>query len=208
MNEALNWRYAVKKFDSTAILSEKEIHQIIESIRLSPSSLGLQPYKVIVVENQELREKLIPVSWDQDKVAKSSHLLVLACYNKLDENFIDARINLLKRVQGLSDERATSYKERIMTFIKGMSPESQAEWIKKQAYIALGIALASLAQMKIDSCPMEGFTPSEYDRILGLEKSGLTTTLVLPIGRRAANDYNASLPKARNSLDEFAVFLK
>lgn len=208
MNENLNWRYAVKKFDPDFLVSEKQLWDITEAARLSPSSLGLQPYKLVIIEDRKIREQLIEHSWGQDKVANSSHLLLFASYKEISTELIDAHIELVKRVQNYGEEKAHAFRKMITGFIGSISREQLEQWSKHQAYLALGNTINTLAQMKIDSCPMEGFIAEKYDQILGLDKLGLTTTVILPIGKRASDDPYASLSKARKSRDEFTLFIK
>ncbi len=205
MLENLRWRYATKKFDPDYIVPQASLDFIIDAVRLSASSLGLQPYKLMIIRDKSLREKLVEHSWGQDKVVNSSHLLVLAVNTKIDDGLIDQHLDLVREIQKLPEEKINAFREMIKGFLSQSSEAQLLQWSKHQAYIALGNLLTVLAEMKIDSCPMEGFIAKEYDRILGLNEMGLTSTLVLPIGKRSSDDHYAHAPKVRKSKDDFVI---
>lgn len=205
MLENLRWRYATKKFDPDFVVPDASIDFLIEATRLTASSFGLQPYKLMVIKDKALRQKLIEHSWGQDKVMNSSHLLLLVTHKNIDETMVNQHLDLVCEVQKIPAEKLSGYKEMMMGFIHNFSPEQRQQWAKHQSYIALGNLLTVLAEMKIDSCPMEGFAATEYDRILGLDKMGLTATLALPIGKRASDDTYAQLHKVRKAKDNFVI---
>ncbi len=201
----LMWRYAVKKFDSKRKISEEELHIFLESLRLTASSFGLQPWKFIVVENTKLRKELLTHSWNQAQVVDASHLIVLCRRIHIDAQFVEEYVSDLMQKTWADNRALEWYKNMMLGFISGLDENAQKNWAEKQVYIALWSALSTLAQMKIDSCPMEGFSKEKYDEILGLSELGLASTLVLPIGYRAEDDIYASRDKIRYSLDKLII---
>lgn len=201
--DALNWRYAVKKFDSTKKIPEAELEQLLEALRLSPSSYGLQPWKFIVISDQDTKEKLKPHSYNQSQVADCSHLVVLCRVNNIDEAYIEKYIKSIAETRGQEVEELDGYKGMMSGALLGHEkPCFLRNWANKQVYIALGNLLTSAALMNIDACPMEGFMPAEYDEILGLKEKGLSSVVVCPIGYRSPEDDYAKAKKVRFSTDE------
>lgn len=199
----LEWRYACKKFDSTKKVSEEDFNKLLESLRLTASSYGLQPWKFVVVENTELREKLVAASWNQEQVKDASHLIVL-CSPTVDEAHIDRYLEDQAKTRNQNIEDLAGFKKMLM-MIANKSPEDQYIWAKNQVYIALGTLLTVCANLKIDSCPMEGFKAKEYDEILGLKDMGLTSMVVCPVGYRAADDKYGGLAKVRFPIEDLTI---
>lgn len=200
--EALNWRYAVKRYKNISI-SETELEQILETIRLTPTSLGLQPFKVIRIESPEKRELIKPIFNNQPQSVEASHVLVFAAFTELTEEQIKEYINRISKTRNKPVEELEGFKRNILNFTKNMSPSEFIEWAKKQTYIALGMAMSSAAMLRIDSTPMEGFKHDELDRFLDLSTQKLTSSVVLTVGKRdSAIDFLASAPKVRKSSDE------
>lgn len=201
----LKWRYACKEFDATKKLTEAQLYDLLEALRLTPSSFGMQPWKFIVVENPELREQLVEASWKQQQVKDASHLLVLCAPLKIDEKFVDDFLNSTAKTRGQDVSELDGFKGMLMKMIVGKSPEGQMTWSKNQIYIALGNLMTVCANLKIDCCPMEGFVPKKYDEILGLAKIGLTSVLVAPVGFRSESDKYSNLAKSRFTQDEVVI---
>jgi len=196
--EALNWRYAPKVFDPTRIIPAETWAALEHTMVLTPSSYGLQPWKFIVVRDKALREQLVHVSWRQRQVADCSHLVVMTVKKEMSEEHVDKFINRIAEVRGGTPDALMGYRKMMVgDVVTGERSRYPTEWAKYQAYIALGSLMTSAALLGIDSCPMEGFVPEEYDRILDLGKEGLTTTVLLPLGYRSEADRYASLPKVR-----------
>ena len=192
---ALNWRYATKVFDPTKKIPADTWSALEESLVLTPSSFGLQPWKFIVVRDQELREQLVAHSWRQRQVADCSHLVVMAVKKELSVEDIDAFILRMAEVRGGGAESLAGFRKMVVgTRDQGYMTK---EWAKMQAYIALGQFMTTCALLGIDTCPMEGFVAAKYDEILGLEGQGLTTAVLCPAGYRHADDRYAALPKIR-----------
>ena len=199
--DALNWRYATKAFDPSQTIQSEAWDAIEESMVLTPSSFGLQPWKFIVVTDPDIKQQLLPHSWNQQQVVDCSHLVVLAAQGPIGETEIENFINTTHAVRGGEKESLQFYRDMMGGFVAKMSDEQLMTWAKNQIYIALGQLMASAAFLKIDACPMEGIIPTEYDKILGLEGTGYFTTVVCPMGYRSVDDKYASLPKVRFSKD-------
>ena len=196
--DVLNWRYAVKKFDSTKKLSLEQVNDIEELLRLTPSSYGLQPWKFIVISDQKLKEELRPHSWDQSQITDCSHLVVMCRLNTIDESHIDKYIALAAEAKGVTPADLEGYKKMMVGGLLGRErPCYLRNWANKQVYLALGALLTSAAVMGIDTCPMEGFSADEYNKILELEEKGLSAVVVCALGYRSEEDKYADMPKVR-----------
>ncbi len=202
---ALQWRYATKVFDSEQKLSSEQVQELLEAANLTATSYGLQPFQVVLVENPELREQLLPHAYGQKQVTDASHLLVFAT-REIDEAYVDAYIARTAEARGSNPEALAGFKKMLMGIVN-MSPEKQAIWAKNQAYIALGNVMTVAAGLGIDSCPMEGLNPAQFDAVLGLESLGLKTAVALPVGHRDNSDKYATSNKVRLSLEEFVIKL-
>tara|TARA_R110002050_G_C8962575_1_gene514671 strand:+ start:17986 stop:18615 length:630 start_codon:yes stop_codon:yes gene_type:complete len=200
--ENLNWRYATKQFDTTKKVSGSDLELIKEAINLTATSYGLQTYKVLIVENPAVREQLLPASWGQVQITQASHLLVFCSNTKVTPENIDTYLKLKSEVQGIDLENLAGYGEFMKSTIGGFPAEATQAWSKSQTYIALGTALAACAELKIDSCPMEGFDAVKYGEILGLDAKGLSAAVVLPIGYRSTEDNTQNAKKVRKPLTE------
>jgi nitroreductase/dihydropteridine reductase len=204
--EALNWRYATKEFDPSKKISDADLNTLVESLRLSPSSFGLQPWKFVLVEDKEKREALLPKSWNQKQVVDASHLFVLCRYEKFTDEDVDRFIKdtATKRSQDIAE--VEGYAKMIKGFVGGQDEATHIQWMNLQVYIALGFLMETAALMNIDACPMEGFSKPDYDEILDLPSKGLRSTVVCPVGYRADSDKYATLAKIR--YDQNDVILK
>lgn len=192
----MNWRYATKSYDISQKVEEKDLDLIIDSGILSPSSFGLQPYKIIRVENIELRKKLRDAAWGQTPVTDASHFLVLAARTDVDASYVDKFVDMIAKERGVSKDSLQGYSDMMKGSISAKGA-SVTDWAKMQAYIALGTMLTVAAQSGIDSTPMEGFDSAKFDEILGLKAMNLTSTVALAIGRRSKDDTYANLKKVR-----------
>jgi len=202
--ERLNHRYATKLFDATKKVSEDDLNKLLEAIRLSASSIGLQAYQVLVVENPEIRKKLRAASYDQSQITDASHLLVFAVDYDFNQKDADNYIQLVADTRKIPVENLKSYADMVNGAIN--KPAAQLEeWLTKQVYIALGYGLVASANLGIDSCPMEGFNAAEYDSILNLPALGLKSKVVLALGYRSADDKYQYLTKVRRSKEEFFI---
>jgi nitroreductase len=197
--DALNWRYATKVFDTSKKIPAETWAALEESLVLTPSSFGLQPWKFIVVSNPELRESLVAHAWNQRQVADASHLVVMTVRTGYTEADVDANMHRIAEVRGGTSDALAGYKNMIMGAVvnAGYSDKELTQWSKCQAYIALGQFMANAALLGIDTCPMEGFVPAKFDEALGLKDTGYTSAVLCPAGYRSADDKYAVLPKVR-----------
>lgn len=199
--ESLNWRYATKKFD-TKKLEQSQVDLVLESLRLTASSYGLQPMKIVVVENPEVREELVGHSWGQRQVADASHLLVMCRQNDMTDADVDHFIDLVAETRQMPKEDLKQYSEMMKGSVVKLPVEQKAIWMSNQVYLGMGNLLTVCAAEGIDACPMEGFDKAAYDRILNLEEKGLNSVVVCPIGYRSEEDHYAQLAKVRKPMDE------
>ena len=200
--ENLKWRYATKKFDSSKKISTDKLEKLKEAIQLSVSSYGLQLYKVIIVENATLREKLKPASWGQDQIKEASHLIVFCNYPDVNDKHVDDFLNMTAKSQGIEVKNLSGYGDFMKSKIKEMTTSDSFHWTSRQTYLALGNLLSACAELKIDSCPMEGFEPEKYNEILGVSKQGLNAAVIATIGYRSNEDHTQNRPKVRKPIND------
>jgi len=194
----LNWRYATKAFDYSKTISLEVWNALEETLILTPSSCGLQPWKFIVVTGPETKARLRPHSWNQSQVTDCSHYVVFASLLKITESDVDKFLARTVEVRGCTLESLQSFRGMVVgEVIHGPRSKVAAEWAVRQAYIALGNFMTAAALLQVDTCPMEGFVPAEYDKILGLPEKGLTATVCCAAGYRSETDKYARLPKVR-----------
>lgn len=198
--EKLNWRYATKKFDSSYKMNESEVELVKSVIQLSPASYGLQPYKVLIVTNPEIREKLKEVSWNQPQITDSSAVLVFVRNKVVDETEVDTFVDNIVKTRGVPKEMLAQYESMMKYAVSSQTEEQKATWVDKQIYLALGNLLTSLSVLGLDSCPMEGFDKSKYDEILGLENT--SSVVVCAIGKRDESDETQNYRKVRKSTED------
>ncbi len=198
--ENLKWRYATKKYDTTRKVSETQINSIKEAIRLSASSYGLQLFKVLDIRSRELRERLQPATWGQSQVTEASHFFVFCNYLNVNDGHVDEYMDLKASTQELELNAIKGYGDFVKTKLSLKSPEEKQWWTAKQTYIALANAMNACAELNIDSTPMEGFDPEDYNRILDLESQGLSASVLLAIGYRSEKDTAQHGKKVRKSI--------
>ncbi len=202
--DALQWRYAVRKFSEEKIPKE-QLDPLLEAVCLSPSSYGLQPYRIMVVESKSVQQQLLPFSFGQDWVAENSHLLVFAAHAQIGDATVDRYIEQYAKRTETPSAELSGFSEHVKSALADKTPEQQQEWAHQQAYVALGNLLTCAALMKIDACPITGFDRQAYDQVLGLEGMGLTTTVICPIGRRHPDDTQAERPKVRFDQEDLVL---
>ncbi len=200
--ENLEWRYATKKFDAKQKIAEKDLQILLNSMRLTASSYGLQPYHIMVITDPEIRKKLQPVSWGQTQIVDASHLIVLANKTEVDADWIDTYLTNVSETRNIPLEALNAYADFMKSKILVLSPKEQAEWASKQNYLVLGNLLSAAAELKIDTCPMEGFEAEAYNEILGLSEKGLNATVVTAIGYRSSEDETQHYAKVRQPESE------
>lgn len=206
--EDLRWRYSTKKFDSTKTISDADFKVLMEVIALVPSSNGLQPYKFMVVENPEIRQKLREKSWNQSQVTDASHLVVMCAYIQLNEWHIDEFITLNQVVRAAEPEKLVGFSMHLKNSIISKPLEEMTANNENQVYIALGHLLHAAAQMRIDSSPMEGFQKQAYDEILGLKEKNLKSVVVCALGYRSEEDAYQHQKKVRKNVGDLFEWLK
>ena len=206
--EALNWRYATKKMNGQTVPQEK-LDYILEATRLSPSSSGLQPYEIFVISNPELLETIKPFAFNQSQVTECSHLLVFAAWDGYSLERITKVFDRTVAERGLPADTMDEYKTRLWGMYEPLSQEWHANHAARQAYIALGVAMAAAAEQQVDATPMEGFSADEMDKLLGLKELGLKSAVILPLGYRdAANDWLVNMKKVRTPKEAFITEIK
>ena len=203
---ALHWRYATKRMNGTKIPKEK-LDIILDAIALAPSSYGLQPYTILVIEDKSLLEKIKPIASNQPQITEASALLVFAAWDQLTQQHIDDYFTRIEMIRKVSQDSLKNMKTLIEEQLKN-SDSDNLIWNSKQAYIALGIALIAAAEENIDSTPMEGFDKNELDKLLKLKEKGLTSVVIMPLGYRdSENDYLEKLKKVRRENDKLFIRL-
>lgn len=202
----LKWRYATKKYNAEKV-SEEKVNQILEAINLTASSCGIQPYRVLVVSNPEIRAQLGAGSFN-GQILNSSHLLVFAAFNEISTTYIEEYIKMAEKQRNLPEGGMDDLKNKLINYFSANSAEANAIWANKQAYIGLGTALVAAAELKIDTTPMEGFDAQQFNEVLGLKEKGLHAAVILSLGYRdAENDYFANMVKVRLPIEEFSAFV-
>lgn len=201
--EQLNWRYATKQFDPSKKIPP-EIWAVLEqSLVLSPSSFGLQPWKFLVIHNSEIRHQLVEHSWGQKQVVDASHLVVFAIKKNIDAAYVDRYILRMADVQQVPVDSLQGFANVVKGSLNQRpSPSDIDAWSTRQVYIALGQFMTTAAMLEVDTCPMEGFVPAQYDAMLGLTEQGYASVVVCPAGYRSAEDKYAAKPKVRFKTQE------
>lgn len=201
--ENLNWRYATKQFNSSKTISPNDIETLKKVMQLTPSSYGLQPYKILIIEDKEIRQKLTPVSYNQPQIEDASHMVVLANMNDFGDELVDNYIDNVINIRKSSKEDLKDYANMMKSTLGQLNKEQKANWTAKQAYIVAGNLLSAAAELKIDACPMEGFSSEDYNKILDLNSQNLNTAVVITLGYRSKEDktqHNIKVRKPENQL--------
>ncbi|MDB4925891.1 NAD(P)H-dependent oxidoreductase [Mucilaginibacter sp.] len=203
----LNWRYATKKFDSTKKLSAEQLDTLLAAVRLSPSSAGLQPYKILVVTDPEIRAQLREAAHGQPQLTDASAVIVFAAETNLDEAYVANYIDRIAATRGIDRANLEVFEQNIKGNIDRMAEDQKIVWNHKQSYIALGVLLSAAAELGIDACPMEGFAAGKFDEILGLKELGLASSVIAPIGFRADDDIFSNAIKVRRPTEELFIHI-
>ena len=201
----LNTRYATKVFDPTKKVSEADMEKLLEAIRLSASSYGLQPYKILVVEDPQIRAELRKFAWDQSQITDASALLIFAADVDTNAKSVDEFVDLVSHTRNIPKDALSGYADMMKGSIQGQTPEQIETWVSKQAYIALGFGLVTAAILDLNACPMEGFSPSDFDRILDINKLGLKSKVIMAVGYRSDEDHYAHLAKVRQKKEDLFI---
>lgn len=204
---ALNWRYATKKMNGNQVPEEK-VNTILEAARLAPTSSGLQPFSVILITDPELKKQILPIAHNQSQIVDSSHLLVFAAWDNIDEKRIDEAFNRTLNERGMPQNAMDDYKNRLLSIYGTKTTEENFQFAARQSYIGLGMALTAAAMEKVDSTPMEGFNAQALDELLNLKEKGLRSVTLLPLGYRdESGDWLVNLKKVRKAKDHFVIHL-
>lgn len=202
--DTLKWRYATKKFDSSKKVNQELVDQIIEATRLAPTSSGLQPFQIIEITNQEIKEKIVPIAYNQQQIADCSHLLVFATWDNYTTERIDHIYHLITTERKQSADQYKPYTDRLKSVYLNRPAHENFEHAARQAYIAFGFAIAEAADLGVDTTPMEGFDNEALDDLLQLKAKGLKSVTLLPLGYRdESNDWLVHLKKVRHPESEF-----
>jgi nitroreductase len=207
--EKLTWRYATKKMDPQKTVPQEKVERILEAVRLTPTSSGLQPFEIIVVTNREIREKIQAIAWDQSQVTDGSHLLVFAAWDNYTADRINMMFDLTNQERGSTSESWENYRKMLLGNYPLRSADENFQHAARQTYIALGVALVAAAFEGVDSTPMEGFDNKALDDILNLQAKGLKSVTIMPLGYREADkDWLVNLKKVRKPYDQFVTEVK
>tara|TARA_R110000751_G_scaffold76882_4_gene155125 strand:+ start:610 stop:1242 length:633 start_codon:yes stop_codon:yes gene_type:complete len=205
--ENLNWRYATKKFDASKKVSKKDLENLLEATALSASSYGLQPYEILVVEDAAMRSKLQPAAWGQSQITEASHLIVLANQSTFGEELVDDYLNNVSETRGIPSNDLQGYSDFMKSKLMPLSESAKATWTARQTYIALGNLLSAAADLKIDTCPMEGFDSAQFNEMLGLSKRGLNAAVLVAVGYRSKEDKTQHYKKVRKAKENLITHL-
>lgn len=203
--EQLHWRYATKKFNETKKVEPELLEQLLEHIRLSATSYGLQPYRLVHIEDPEVRERLKVASYGQSQITGAAHLLLFAAVTNIDDAYVDKFIELTATTRSIPAESLAEYAASMKTALSYKDLSARTAWAARQAYIGMGTLLQSAAMLHVDACPMEGFNSEEYDAILGLHEKNLTALAVVTVGYRADDDDYQHYAKVRLPKEEFII---
>ncbi|MFL1896265.1 NAD(P)H-dependent oxidoreductase [Aquimarina sp. 2-A2] len=204
--ESLQWRYATKKFDPSRLLPKEKIDILAQAFNLTATSYGLQPLRLVIIQDKKLQQELTKHSWNQHQVADASHLLILCIEKRVAETFITKHFENVKAIRNTDDTILDPFKQQLITSFRDKPKEDITNWAAKQAYLAMGNLLTVCATEQIDACPMEGFIPEKYDEILNLSENDLSSVLVLPVGYRAEDDMFSKLQKVRRDMGETVIY--
>lgn len=205
--DALEWRYATKKFDPTKKLSKEKIDILKKAFNLTATSYGLQPIKLIIIENSKIKEDLLPFSMNQKQVKDASHVLVFCAESNINAQYISDYFERVQLKRGTSSNLLAPFKQLVIDEFSQKETTEIFAWAKNQAYLAMGNLLTVCAVEKIDACPMEGFDPQQYNTYLNLHKIGLQAVLVMPVGYRAQDDFFSEFKKVRKNISETVIDL-
>lgn len=206
--ESLNWRYAVKRFDPAKVISDSDFEALEETLRLAPSSYGLQPWRFVVIKSKEVREQLKSVSFHQPQVTDASHYVVMTVKDRLRLEDVDHYINFVAGERNIDPSVLSGFRKSIVgDMIEGPRAAMVNYWATHQIYIAMGFVMEAAALLRIDSCPLEGLIPAEYDRILGLQGTGYRTAAAMAFGYRSAECKMQTAKKIRFPKDHVITYV-
>ena len=206
--DKLKWRYAAKAMNGEKVAEEK-VDRILEAARLAPTSSGLQPFEIFVIKNQDIKEKIRPVAWNQSVITDCSHLLVFAAWDNYTEDRINYMFDLTNEIRGFKNEGWENYRQMLLSAYPQKDAEENFNHAAKQAYIAFSHAIIAAAYEGVDATPLEGFEPDAVDKILGLREKGLRSAVLLPIGyRKEDSDWLVNLVKVRKPMEDLVTVIE
>lgn len=206
--DTLNWRYACKNMDAEKPVEEEKVDRILEAIRLTATSSGLQQYELLVITNKEIQAKLQVIAWNQSQVTAASHVIVFAAWDHYTEERINMMFDLTNEIRGFKNDGWEAYRQMLLSTYPKRDAEANYQHAARQAYVALGTALIAAAMEGVDSTPMEGFDPAAADEILGIRELGLRSVVLLPLGyRKEEGDWLVNLKKVRRPLEDFVTLI-
>ena len=204
--DTLNWRYACKNMDAQKPVEEEKVDRILEAIRLTATSSGLQQYELLVITNKEIQAKLQAIAWNQSQVTAASHVIVFAAWDNYTEERINMMFDLTNEIRGFKNDGWEAYRQMLLSSYPTRDAEANYQHAARQAYVALGTALIAAAMEGVDATPMEGFDPAAADEILGLRELGLRSVVLLPLGyRKEEGDWLVNLKKVRRPMEDFVT---
>ena len=204
--DTLNWRYACKNMDAEKPVDEEKVDRILEAIRLTATSSGLQQYELLVITNKEIQAKLQAIAWNQSQVTAASHVIVFAAWDNYTEERINMMFDLTNEIRGFKNDGWEAYRQMLLSTYPARDAEANYQHAARQAYVALGTALIAAAMEGVDATPMEGFDPAAADEILGLRELGLRSVVLLPLGyRKEEGDWLVNLKKVRRPMEDFVT---
>ncbi|MGO4918767.1 NAD(P)H-dependent oxidoreductase [Maribacter spongiicola] len=206
--DRLNWRYAAKAMNGKKVAEDK-VERILEAARLAPTSSGLQPFEVIVVKNQDIKEQIRPIAWNQSMITDCSHLLVFAAWDNYTEDRINYMFDLTNEIRSFKNEGWENYRKMLLDSYPKKDAEENFNHATKQAYIAFSQSIAAAAFEEVDATPIEGFDPAAVDKILGLREKGLRSAVLLPLGyRNESEDWLVNLVKVRKPMKDMVTVIE
>ena len=203
--EQLEWRYAVKKFNPSRILTSEQVEKLKQAFNLTATSYGLQPIRLVVLEDKGLQRRLVEHSYNQQQVGQASHVLVFCIETNIDGDYIQSYFERVKEIRGTSEKILNPFRDQLVKQFGSKEKQDVLEWATRQAYLAMGNLLTICALEQIDACPMEGFEPKAYNDLLGLDELGLSSVLVMPVGYRAEDDMFAGFKKVRRKMSKSII---
>lgn len=203
--EQLEWRYAVKKFNPSRILTSEQVEKLKQAFNLTATSYGLQPIRLVVLEDKALQRRLVEHSYNQQQVGQASHVLVFCIETNIDGDYIRSYFERVKEIRGTSEKILNPFQDQLVKQFGSKEKQDVLEWATRQAYLAMGNLLTICALEQIDACPMEGFEPKAYNDLLGLDELDLSAVLVLPVGYRADDDMFAGFKKVRREISKSII---
>lgn len=201
----LHWRYATQKFDPHRTIPSDTWATLEQALVLTASGFGLQPWKFVVVTEPSVRQQLVSASWGQKQVQEASHVIVFAIPRHLDASHVRRHVSRMMEIRKTPATCFDRYQKVTSSYLESLTLEQKTEWMARQVYLALGAFLTSAAVLSVDTCPMEGFVPEKYDRLLGLDQRDLSSVVVCCAGYRASDDKYATLPKVRFHIEDVIV---